>query len=69
MQKRVHDIYTQKISRDVQFNYEILNPLHVTGVKKRKDDSGGSTKSHKKNVGVAVSSPALSTVVCPVIMF
>jgi len=55
MQKRVHHIYIQKINREIQFNYEILNPLHITEVKKRKDDSGGSTKSHKKNVGVAVS--------------
>ena len=52
--------HIQKINREVQFNYEILNPLHITGVKKRKDDSGGSTKSHIKNVGVAVSSPALT---------
>lgn len=46
----------------------MLNPLHISGVRKRKDDSGGSTNSHKKNVGDAVSSPALSTVVCPVII-
>lgn len=47
MLKRVHHIYTQKINREVQFNYDILNPLHITGVRKRKDDSGGSTKSQK----------------------